>query len=85
MSIIPQNIPANPAFTLPLNNFPIEDVNLCVFTNFVKYLIDSYGLQTFKQFYTTVNSINIKDSFNSTYNIELDTVLKDYKEWLKAE
>ena len=49
---------------------------------FVKYLVDNWGLDKFKQFYKTDN---IEIGFEQTYNSKLDTVLFNYKEWLKKK
>ncbi|NOU45587.1 MAG: hypothetical protein HOO86_00840 [Bacteroidales bacterium] len=47
---------------------------------FVKYLIDNWGIDKFKQFY---KAENIALGFEQTYEIELDSALINYNGWLK--
>lgn len=47
---------------------------------FVKYLIDKWGLEKFKQFYKTEK---IELGFEQAYNVKLDLALLNYKDWLK--
>ncbi len=49
---------------------------------FVKYLVDTWGLDKIKQFYRTDN---IENGLEQIYSIKLDTFLVNYKEWLKKK
>lgn len=49
---------------------------------FVKYLIDRWGLEKFKQFY---RADNIEIGFKDTFNVDLSYSLEGYREWLKQK
>ena len=53
---------------------------------FVTYLVDVGGLDTFKEFYSKINTpSSIKENLLEGYSMDLETCLDDYKAWLKEQ
>ena len=52
---------------------------------FVKYLIDTNGLDTFKQFYSNFKENDIEENLRDSYSIDLISCLDKYRMWLRVQ